>query len=183
MSYGTPASPGVYGIVAEFDSAEKLLVAAEQARDAGYKRLDAFSPFPIHGLSEATGFNDVRIPWIVFMAAVIGCFAGYTLEWYTAVIDYPLNVGGKPLNSLPAFFPVMYEVTILMSGVTAFLIMLALNGLPRPYHAVFNTPGFERASQDRFFLAIESTDPQFDHAGTFDFMKGLDPLAVSEVSS
>jgi hypothetical protein len=169
-------------MAAEFASAEELMYAAEQAREAGYRRMDAYSPFPIHGLSEAIGFSDVKVPYIVFVSGVMGAALGYLMQWYISVIDYPLNVGGKPLNSVPAFFPVTYECTILFAALGATFGMLALNGLPRPYHSIFNTPGFERASQDRFFLAIEARDEKYDPEVTRRFLEELDPLAVTEVA-
>lgn len=183
MSYGhDPATEGMtYALVAEFESPEQLMDAAEAAKQAGYRKLDAYSPFPIHGLSEAIGFKDTRVPWIVFCCGLIGCLTGYTLQWYTSVIDYPLNVGGKPLNSLPAFIPVSYECTILFAAFGAVFGMLGLNGLPKPYHSIFNTPNFERASQDRFFLAIESEDEKFDADEVLSFLNSQRPVAVSEV--
>jgi len=173
---------GPYAIVAEFDSAEALLVAAEETRLAGYKDTDAYTPFPVHGLSDAIGFHDVRVPWFVIMGGLIGGTTGYTLQWYTGVIDYTMNVGGKPLNSLPAMFPVTFESTILFSAFTAALSMLFMNRLPKPYHPIFNTPGFERATQDRFFLAIESTDPLYETDKVRNFLQNLHPLSVNEVA-
>lgn len=183
MSHGYGDSTGdqKYALVAEFDSAEALLEAAEKTKEAGYKKIDAYTPFPVHGLSDAIGFHDVRVPWMIFFGGLIGGLTGYTLQWYTAVIDYPLNVGGKPLNSLPSFIPITYECTILFSAITAVFGMLALNGLPKLYHSIFNTPGFERASQDRFFLAIESADEHFDSLASRSFLEELNPLAVNEV--
>jgi hypothetical protein len=163
-------APKAYGVVAEFDTPDQLIGAAKQARKAGYKRLEAYSPFPVHGLVDAVGFKDEKVPWIVFMGGLVGASCGYLLQYYTSVIDYPMNVGGKPLNSLPMFFPVTYEMTILFASFGAFLGMLALNKLPQPYHGAFNTPNFERASQDKFFLAIESDDEQFDEVETKKFM-------------
>jgi hypothetical protein len=167
--------------VAEFDSVETLMDAAENARLAGYRKMDAYTPFPVHGLSEAIGFVDKKVPWTVFFCGLCGCFLGYSMEWYTSVIDYPLNVGGKPLNAIPAFFPPAYESTILCASFGAFFGMLIYNGLPRPYHSVFNTPGFERASQDRFFLAIEAKDPRYDVKATREFLESQKALQVSEV--
>lgn len=182
MSHGhEPQGPQVYAMVAEFDSAEALLAAAEATKKAGYRNVDAYSPFPVHGLSDAIGFHDVRLPWMIFMGGLIGFFTGYTLQWYTAVVDYPMNVGGKPLNSIPSFFPITYECTILFGALTATFGMLALNRLPKPYHSIFNTPGFERASQDRFFLAVEADDRKYAAADVRTFLKGLEPLAVNEV--
>jgi hypothetical protein len=168
-------------LVAEFDSVEDLTHAAEAARKAGFKKMDAYSPFPIHGLSEAIGFRDVKVPFMVFCGGLFGALAGYSLQYYVHVFDYPLNVGGKPLNSIPAMVPITFESTILCSALTAFFGMLATNGLPKPYHPIFNTPRFERASQDRFFLAIEATDPNYDPVRTRQFLLELNPLNVEEV--
>jgi hypothetical protein len=173
-----------YGIVAEFDSPDALLEAARKSREAGYKRLEAFTPFPIHGLVDTVGFKDEKVPWIVFLGGVTGASLGYLLQYYTSVIDYPLNVGGKSLNSTPMFFPVMYECTILFAAFGAFLGMLALNKLPQPYHGAFNTPNFERASQDKFFLAIEADDALFDEVETQKFMEttGADNVSLVKES-
>ena len=173
---------GVYGMTAEFDTPEALMDAAENARLAGYKKMDAYSPFPIHGLSDAIGFKSVAVPYIVFIGGFCGTMAGFTLEWWTSTMDYPLNVGGKPFNSLPAFIPVMYEATILFAALSAVFGMFALNGLPKPYHSIFNAPGFERASQDRFFLAIESEDPKYDAEATRSFLMDQKPLTVNEAA-
>jgi len=170
-----------YAVVAEFDTPEKLMAAAEAARKAGFKKMDAYSPFPIHGLSEAIGFKDVKVPFSVFAGGLCGSLFGYTLQYYVHVFDYPMNVGGKPLNSLPSMIPVTYEATILFSGLTAFFSMLAFNKLPKPYHSIFNTPNFERATQDRFFLAIESSDPYYDAEKVKAFLKEQSPLNISEV--
>ncbi len=172
---------GVYGMTAEFTTPEALMDAAENARLAGYKKMDAYSPFPIHGLSDAIGFKSVAVPYIVFFGGLCGTFTGYTLEWWTSTIDYPLNVGGKPFNSIPAFIPVAYEATILFAGLSAFFGMWALNGLPKPYHSIFNAPGFDRASQDRFFLAIEAKDGLYDPEATRRFLMDQNPLNVAEV--
>ncbi len=181
MSHEAVFEAGPYALVAEFETPEQVIAAAERAREAGYRKMDAYTPFPVHGLSEAIGFDDKKIPWTVFAGGILGGFLGYTLQWYTSAIDYPLNVGGKPFNSLPSFIPITFETTILLASFGAFFGMLAMNGLPKPYHSIFNTPGFERASQDRFFLAIESKDPRFDLIGTREFLHSLDPIRVSEV--
>ncbi len=182
MSHSNNADPtGTYAIVAEFTSAEALLTAAEQTADAGYREIDAYTPFPVHGLSDALRFHDIKVPWLIFTGGLCGAFFGFTLQWYTAAVDYPLSVGGKPFNSLPSFFPVTFECTILFSALTAFVCMFGLNGLPKPYHSIFNTPGFQRASIDRFFLAIEVKDPKFDEKETKAFLEGLGAVAVSEV--
>lgn len=171
-----------YGIIAEFAEAEDLVHAAAAAKEAGYKRMEGYSPFPVHGLSDAIGFKDNRVPWIVFLAGVTGGCGGFAMQYYISVIDLPLNVGGRPMNSVPSFVPVTFECTILFAVLSAFLSVLALNLLPQPYHPIFNAKNFERASQDRFFLCIESDDPLFDDEGTKEFLAGLHPLDVSEVS-
>jgi len=183
MSYGGPAPVGTYALVAEFTSAEALLAAAEKTADEGYREVDAYTPFPVHGLSDALRFHDNRVVWLIFTGGLIGAFTGFTLQWYTATIDYPLSVGGKPFNSLPSFFPVTFECTILFSALTAFFCMFGLNGLPRPYHSIFNTPGFKRATLDRFFLAIETTDPKYNTDETKKFLEDLGAVAVSEVAN
>lgn len=171
----------LHGIIAEFESAEELLHAAKRARKAGYTQMDAYSPFPVHGLSEAIGFEDHKVPWIVFLAGVLGAIAGFSLQYYISVVDYPLNVGGRPFLSWPSFIPVTFETTVLFAAFGAFIGMLALNGLPQPYHPLFNAPRFERASQDRFFLCIEAKDPLLDRTKTRQFLENLGARLVSEV--
>ena len=170
-----------YGLMASFDSPEALIAAAGQARDSGYKKLDAYSPMPIEGLSDVIDFGRSTLPWLVLFGGITGAIAGYGLQYFTSVIDYPWNVGGRPLHSWPAFIPVTFEVTILFAAFAAVFGMMALNGLPQPYHPVFNAPGFELASRDRFFLCIESEDPQFDTRETRQFLESLQPLEVVDV--
>ena len=170
-----------YGIIAEFDEAEDLVHAANAAREAGYKQMEGYSPIPVHGLSEALGFRDNRVPWIVFLSGLTGGCLGYLMMFWISVIDLPLNVGGKPLDSLPSFVPITFECTILFAVLSAFGSVLVLNMLPQPYHPIFNAKGFERASEDRFFLCIEATDPLFDDEGTKEFLQSLSPLSVGEV--
>ena len=171
----------IHGLVAEFSDPDALVAAAHRARQAGYRRMDAYSPFPIHGLAEAIGFEDGRIPWLVFLGAVGGVTIGFALLYYVNVVDYPLNVGGRPLLSWPSFIPIMFECTILSAGLTAFGSQFFLNGLPRPYQSIFNAKNFERASQDRFFLCIEADDTRFDVVSTAQFLRGLGADFVSEV--
>lgn len=170
-----------HAMVAEFAHPDDLLDAANKAREAGYKRLEAYSPFPMHGMSEAIGFKDQRVPWTMFLAGLTGAFCALGLQYYINTWDYPLSVGGRPLLSLPQFIPVTFEGTVLFSALGGFVGMLAMNFLPQPYHPIFNTPNFERASQDRFFLAIESNDPKFDLEETRKFLEALSPEAVNYV--
>ena len=171
----------VYGLLAEFDSPEDLVAAGERAYADGYRRLDAYTPFPVHGLAEAIGFRTNRLPLLVLIGGIVGAGVGFFSQYYAAVIDYPLNVGGRPLNSWPAFIPITFEVTILAAAATAVLGMLALNGLPQPYHPVFNAPRFALATRDRFFLCIEATDPRFDSEATRKFLEGLGAKEVTDV--
>ncbi len=171
----------LHGIIAEYETPEELLRAAKRAREAGYTRMDAYSPFPVHGLAESIGFEDHKIPWTTFFAGVIGAIAGFSLQYYISVVNYPLNVGGRPFLSWPSFIPVTFETTVLFAAFGAFIGMLVFNGLPQPYHPIFNAPRFERASQDRFFLCIEASDPLFDRAKTRHFLEATGARMVSEV--
>jgi hypothetical protein len=171
----------LYGLMAEFDSPQALMDGVRDAYGHGYRRLDAFSPFPIEGLAEEMGFHQNRLPLLVLIGGIFGLIAGYALQYWTSVIEYPINVGGRPFHSWPAFLPVTFETTVLFAALTAVLGMLALNGLPQPYHPVFNLPRFALASKDRFFLLIESQDILFDEEKTRRFLEGLEALSVSEV--
>lgn len=175
----TPALP--YGWMAEFDSAEALVAAAEKAHEAGYRKMDGFSPFPVEGLNEALGEHKNWLPFLVLMGGIGGAVAGFGMQYYANVISYPLNIGGRPLNSWPAFIPVTFELTILAAAGIAVLGMLALNGLPQPYHPLFAVPRFELASRQGFFLCIESLDPKFESAKTKTFLESLNPIGVYEV--
>jgi hypothetical protein len=175
-------TPTVHGLMAEFDNPSALVEAAERARLAGYRKMDAYSPIPIEELSEALGLRGTRLPVLVFLGGMVGCLGGFALEYWTQAIAYPMNIGGRPFNSWPQFVPVMFETTVLGAALTAFVGMWALNKLPQPYHPVFNVPEFARASTDRFFLCIEASDPRFDLNGTRQFLDGLHPVGVSEVA-
>ncbi len=170
-----------YGLMAEFDSPEHLLDAARRAFAAGFRRLDAYSPFPVEGLAEAIGFHRTRVPLIVLIGGILGCVGGFFLQYWAAVIDYPINIGGRPLNSWPSFIPVTFELTILIAALSAFFGVLALNRLPMPYHPVFNVERFELASRNRFFLCIEAADPKFDLEATRGFLEESGPLGVYAV--
>jgi hypothetical protein len=151
--------------------------------EEGYRRVDAYTPYPIEELSEAIGVKQTRLPYIVLFGGIAGGLAGYLLQYWTSVIDYPLNVGGRPLHSWPAFIVPTFEMTILGAALAAVFGMLALNGLPRPHHPIFNAPGFALASRDRFFLCIEAEDPRFDLEKTAAFLRSLGPREVSNVEN
>lgn len=179
----TPLSEAVelYGVMAEFDSPETLLEAARESRQAGYREVDAFTPYPIEELSHELGHHHSRLPLIVLIGGIIGAVGGFALQYWTAVINYPLVVGGRPLNSWPAFVVPTFETTILCASLAAVLGMFFLNGLPMPYHPVFNNPRFALASRDRYFLVIKVKDPKFDLTETRSFLEGLHPNGVAEV--
>ena len=182
MSAHGETAPGLYGLMAEFDTPGGLVAAAEKARLAGYRKMDAYTPIPIHELDEALGLPRTRLPKLVLLGGILGGVGGYSLEYWSQAIAYPLNIGGRPFHSWPQFIPVTFETTVLGAALTCFFGMWALNKLPQPYHPVFNVPEFARASTDRFFLCIEAADPRFDRAGTEAFLKGLHPLGVTEVA-
>ena len=174
-------NPGLYGLTAEFESPTALVQAVRQAREAGYTCMDAYTPFPVEGLPEALGFRKTKVPMLILIGGITGALSGYALQYYCAVISYPINIGGRPLNSWPSWIPVTFELTVLFASLTAVFGLLALCGLPMPYHPLFHVPRFSRATRDSFFLCIESKDPRFDRAATSDFLKGLNPREVSEV--
>jgi Protein of unknown function (DUF3341) len=174
-------SPDLYGLVAEFSEVDDIMTAAEKAKKAGYKRMESYTPFPVEGLDEAVGHEPTKLGWVVFWMGVVGILTGFFLQYYANVVFYPLDIGGKPLNSWPNFVVITFECTIIFSAFTAGLFMLGRNGLPRPYHSIFNTPGFERATRDRFFLCIEANDDKFELDKTKAFMETLGANRVSEV--
>jgi len=167
-------TPPLYGIMAEFDNPSDLVAAARQTYGAGYRRINGYSPYPIEELTEAIGFTRTTLPLIVLIGGILGGLGGFFMQYWIAVIDYPLNVGGKPQNSWPAFIPITFETTVLCAAFAAVFGMLALNKLPQPYHPVFNAPNFAMATRDRFFLVIEATDPLFKHDDATQFMKSLE---------
>lgn len=171
----------IYGMMAEFDSATALVAAAHRTQEAGYQRIDAYSPFPVEGLAEAIGFHRNAVPLVVLIGGLIGGLSGYAMQYWISAISYPLNVGGKPYHSWPAFIVVTFEMTILFAGISAVLGMLALNGLPMPYHPVFNVPRFAFATKDRFFLVVFSSDAKYQPAETRSFLESLGPKSISEV--
>jgi len=171
----------IYGLLAEFGSPNELLQAAQETKRRGYRRVDAYSPFPIEGLAESLGMHRTRLPFLVLLGGIIGGLSGYGMQYYASVFSYPLNVGGRPLHSWPAFVPVTFELTILGAALTAVIGMLMLNGLPRPYHPLFGIDAFARATQDRFFLCIEAVDPLFDRSATREFLQSLTVCPVTEV--
>lgn len=178
----TPSvSSTIYGTMAEFNSAQELLTAARRANDAGYREMDAYSPFPVEELAEAIGFRKNYVPLVTLIGAITGGVLGYMMQYYIAVISYPTNIGGRPFHSWPSFIIVTFEMTILFGAISAVLGMLALNGLPMPYHPVFNVPRFNFVTKDKFFLVIFATDPKYDTQSAHQFLESLNPQSVSEV--
>ena len=175
--------PRIYGLLAEFDSVDAVIRAAQRVREAGYRKIDAYSPFPLEELSEAIGFEKNGVALVCLVGGLLGCTGAYVLQWWINTISYPVNIGGRPFHSWPSFIIVTFEMTILFSGLSAVFGMLALNGLPMPYHPVFNVPQFDAASRDRFFIIIFSSDKNYDSVLTRTFLEGLNPLSVSEVPS
>jgi hypothetical protein len=169
-----------YGLLAQFSTHEQLIRAAEQAHAMGFRKMDAFAPFPVEGLAEALG-KKTRLPLLVLIGGIVGGVGAYYMEWYANAISYPINIGGRPIHSWPAFIPITFELTVLAAALTAFFFSLGLSGLPRPYHALFNVPEFERASQDGFFLCIEASDRIFDADRTRQFLQSLGPTSIWEV--
>ena len=174
-------TPRLYGVMAQFDSPSALVAAARESYAAGYRQINGYSPFPIEELSEAIGFKRTTLPLIVLAGGIIGAVGGFFMQYWMEVVDYPINVGGKPFNSWPAFIPITFECTVLCAAFAAVFGMLALNKLPQPYHPVFNAPNFALATRDSFFLVIESKDPKFDHDEAMRFLKSLEAREVNDV--
>ena len=180
----TPARPALYGVMAEFDDPTSLVEATRRTYDAGYRVFDSYSPFPIHETFEAMHIEDRRVPLLVLGGGITGLVAGLGLQAWVSAVAYPLNIGGRPYLSWPMFVPVTFELTILFAALAAVFGMFILNGLPMPYHPVFNVARFvEHASQDKFFLAIEATDPKFNHEETRTFLQGLGAREINDVEA
>ena len=173
--------PAIYGLMAEYETPTELVEACKAAYAEGYREMDAYSPFPIEEASEAIGVHRSAVPLVTLLGGLLGGLSGFALQYWINVIDYPLNIGGRPYDSWPAFIVPTFEMTILFAGLVGTFGMFAMNGLPRPYHPVFNVDQFSKVTRDRFFLCVEATDPRFDLAATQQFMERLKPLSISEV--
>jgi len=172
----------IYGVIAEFENPTALVNAARAAREKGYRKLDAYSPFPIEELNDALELHRNKLPLIVLVGGIVGGILGYLLQYYVTVIYFPINIAGRPLHSWPSYIVITFEMTILFAALSAVLGLLALCGLPMPYHPVFNVPRFALASRNRFFLLIQARDPLFDREKTSEFLLALEPREVSEVA-
>src|SRR5262245_1139938 len=173
--------PVLYGVMAEFEGPNELGHAARQTYEAGYRRINGYSPYPIEELSEAIGFTHTSLPVIVFIGGLLGGLGGFFMQYWIEVINYPINVGGKPFNSWPAFIPITFECTVLVAAFSAVLGMLVLNKLPQPYHPVFNAPNFAMATRDRFFLVVEANDPKYNHDSVVQLLQSLNAMDVIDV--
>jgi|SRR5581483_8947171 len=177
------APSSIYCVSAEFPGHEELIDAVKRAREAGYTRMEAYTPYPVEELPEAFGRGRTAVPLLTLIGGMIWGLGGFFMEWFAMDIGYPINVGGRPYMSWPSFIPVTFELTVLGAAITATVAMIALNKLPQPHHPVFDLPNFERASQDRFFLCIEASDPKFDLTATKAWLETLRPLRVGEAST
>jgi Protein of unknown function (DUF3341) len=173
---------GLHGIVAEFETPDGLVSACRKAHGAGYRLMDAYTPFPMEEVADAIGFKKTQVPLLTLIGGILGGLSGFLLQYWVHVLAYPINVAGRPLNSWPSFIIITFEMTILFAGITAVVGMLALNGLPQPYHPIFNHPRFTAASRDRFFLCIEAADPKFELDETTRFLQATDAIDVAEVA-
>jgi hypothetical protein len=171
----------LYGLIAEYSEASEILAASRQAHRLGYRRMDAYTPFPVEDLPESLGFRDHLVPWIMFWMGLLGCAVGFLFMRWTQVSDYLLNIGGKPAESWPMWIPITFECTVLGAALSGVFGMLIVNKLPQPYHPVFDAPNFAEASSSRFFLCIESRDPKFDPVETRRFLESTHAARVSEV--
>ncbi len=172
---------GIHGLMAEFKAPADLVRAAREVHAAGYRKVDAYTPYPMEEVLDALHLHKTRVPMVVLAGGLLGLAAGWGLEYWISVIDFPMNIGGRPYNAWPVFVVPAFETTVLFAALAAVVGMLALNGFPQPYHPVFNVPSFATASRDRFFLCIESGDPKFDREKTGEFLKGLGAADVHEV--
>ena len=171
-----------WGLMAEYETAEALVAAAQAAHDAGYRRAEAYAPYPVEGLAEAVGFERSRIPALVLIGGLVGGAGGYFMQWYAAVRSYPENIGGRPLHSWPMFIPVTFEMTVLLASITAFVAVLLANGLPRLWHPIFDAPDFDLAMRNRFFLCLRTDDPAFDEAEAGALLASTSPMRIEEVA-
>jgi hypothetical protein len=171
----------LYGLIAEFDDAHVILEAAEQVHEEGYRNVDAYTPLPVEGLPEALGFRDNYVPSMMLAAGICGGLLGFFGIYYLLVYEYPMNIGGRPIFPWPMYIPITFELTVLLAALTGIFGMFAINGLPQPYHPVFDAPNFDRATSDRFFLCVEEKDPQFDLEKTRAFLESLGALRVTAI--
>lgn len=181
-AHSAPEAAALHGLIAEFEEPDDLMAAAHKAYEAGYRRMDAYTPFPMEELAEVIGFHHTRLPLVVLICGLSGAVFGFMLQYFALGIDYPLNINGRALFSWQSFVPITFECTILFAALGAVASWILMNGLPQPYHPVFNAPNFERASQDRFFLCLEARDPKFNRQETQQFLESLNPTLVSEVA-
>ncbi|MCZ2342960.1 MAG: DUF3341 domain-containing protein [Bacteroidales bacterium] len=180
-THAAPTTPAIYGVMAEYETADALVAATKAAREAGYSHMDGYSPYAIGEVADELGFPRSEIGAIMFVGGLCGAVTGFLIQYYLNGIDYPLNIGGRPYFSWPMFIVITWELLVLTAAASGVIGLFALCGLPQPYHPVFNVPAFERASRDRFFLVIEATDPQYDAATTRTFLTGTNPLSIEEV--
>ena len=178
------ADPNLYGLLAKFDSPEELIHASNRTVEAGYKKFDTYTPYPIEGLAQAMRLRPSPLPFLILAGGVIGAFAGFLMQTFATVIDNPYNIGGRPLFSWPAYIPITFEVTILSAALFGFFGLFIINRFPQPYHPVFNSEDFsQHAAQDGFYMDIEASDPKFDIDITRKFLEDLGSIQVSEIEA